>query len=192
MDPKHVSLIKKAIRMIDYMRADLVGILEANVVQTAEKLINPPSLYADFDTANAVQPDRMAQVPFRDKALPDPVVNDDGAHFADCPCAGCEFRRNTTVQEAVAQDRDALSVEDAITVDRLDTSVNPGDVPEPDDTHSLFTEAVPAPVAPVITEYERRKRELHALHGTAGAPGEVCGAKYAPPGVACLCAKCRA
>lgn len=68
MDPKHVSLVKKAIRMIDYMRADLVGILGEVGERTDHGRDEPriavadtPSpLYAAFD------------VPFRDKALPDP------------------------------------------------------------------------------------------------------------------------
>lgn len=51
MDPKTISLLKKHIRMLDYIRADLVAILGQQPETPGKLPTSPSSLYAEFDAA---------------------------------------------------------------------------------------------------------------------------------------------
>lgn len=179
MDPKHASLIKKAIRMIDYMRADLVGILGETIPnsddapptnpdgRTFAKVASSP-LYAAFDTATAAQPD------------PEPIRLITGETDEALQRAAAMARELVAKREAADQ---IAQLDNAGITVQTETGL-PARVIEPVEN----TDPEPSPTAPEITEYERLKRQLHASFRQNETM--VCCAQHAPLGVSCRCPKC--
>jgi hypothetical protein len=211
MRAEHVTLIKKAIRMVDYMRADLVRILEAEgtattLLQPLEKMGDKPAsgLYAAFDAATAA---KNAQ----------PVTNDEGKHVDDCPCWGCVALRKPELRSVKLTPGEVERVQagelnpfnphgvdipfrdkalpDPAPIGGLQALLNapPADPNGPRVIVHDIEEFAPPPPPPAprpLTEYELRKAEIHAQRGTAFG-GQVCIAAHAPAGTHCTCPRCK-
>ncbi len=148
MKAEHVTLIKKAIRMVDYMRADLVRILNESGVPSHPVPSPTSSLYAAFDAA---------AVPFRDKDLPAP-----GRHID---------LTDAEVNAAAEHAAERLGLEPSDTYPGLvmsspDTSTEFGRLVAGEGEPEAFEEPTP-PTPREPTEYEIRKAELHGMRGSA-------------------------